>query len=53
MDYDTFVKQEKSQLKEAFDIAIAKHMNALYAEEQTMKEMLGIVDGVSDKEDRF
>jgi len=53
VDYATFVQQEKGQIKEAFDVAIAKHMKALYAEEQAMKDMLGIVDGASDKEDRF
>jgi len=53
VDYETLVKQEKSQIKKAFDEAITKHMKALYAEEQAMKDMLGIVDGASDKEDRF
>eukprot|EP01084_Bolivina_argentea_P134991 237947_1 len=42
LSYEDFVRQEKEQLKEAFDIAIAKHMKTLYTDEQQMKKALGV-----------
>jgi len=50
LNYESFVEQEKEQLKDAFDIAIAKHMKALYAEEQQMMRLLDQVAPETEQE---
>ena len=54
LSYEDFVKQEKEQIKTAFDIAITRHMKILYEQEQDMKKMLNVVEEeLDDKSLRF
>ena len=48
LSYEDFVKQEKDQIKIAFDIAITKHMKILYEQEQDMKKMLNVEEEEND-----
>eukprot|EP01083_Nonionella_stella_P090575 253014_1 len=52
LNYEDFVRQEKEQIKEAFDIAIARHMTVLFEQEQQMKKVLD-VDDKDNKNGRF